>query len=174
MPDASLSEALKEAMASAPAGQIIYLTLEIRHAGLVEPIRAVCDWDDLEAYLEEDAPLNGGEEVFFTRYAFDIQKPEVSPTGVPTATLTIDNVSRDIIAAIELVNNSRTPMQCTFREYLSSDLTGPQNDPPLTMEILDITVDVFRVTATLGMPNYRNKRFPTTAYDADTFPGLVL
>lgn len=174
MPDPTLSDALKEAYASAPVGEVIYVTAEFRHSLLESPIRVVCDSKDLEAFLEEDAPENGGEEVFFTRYAFDLQKPEVSATGVPTATLTIDNVSREIVAAIETVCTSRESLKVTFREYLQSDLSKPQNDPPITMEVLDITADMFRITAQIGMPNYANKRFPTTAYTTEVYPGLVL
>lgn len=173
MPDSTLSQALKEAYASAPSGQIIYITLELRHSLLTEPIRVVCDKTDLEAYLEPDAPLNPGEEVFFRRYAFDLQRPEVSPSGIPTAQLTIDNVSREITAAIETVLSSSEPIKATFREYLSTDLSGPQNDPPMHMDVLEIKADVFRVTATIGFQNLMNKKFPTVSYTSDVFPSLA-
>lgn len=173
MPDASMSEALAEAYACAPRGVVIYHTLEIWHPSFSAPIRIVRDDVDLTAYLESDAAHNPGEEVTFVRYAFDFQKPEVSSTGIPTMAITIDNVSRLIAASIESALGTTDVVTVTYREYLSSDLTGPQNDPPTTLSITDITVDAFRITATCGYPDLMNRKFPTLEYNADDFPGLV-
>lgn len=173
MPDPTLSAALKEAYASAPRGQVIYLTMELRHSLLTAPIRVVLDYEDLDAYLEEDAPIEPGEQVLFRAYAFDLQRPEVSTQGWPTITLTIDNVDRMIVAAIETVLGSSEPIKATFREYLSTDLSGPHNDPPMHLEVMDITADVFQVTATLGFPNYMNKKFPTLGYTSELCPSLA-
>lgn len=173
MPDPTLSEALKEAYASAPAERVIYITFELRHSLLLAPIRVVLGRDDIEAYLEADAPANPGELVFFHRYVFDLVRPEVGPSGVPTMTLTIDNVSRDIMAGIEATMVSQEAVVGTFREYLSDDLSGPQNDPPMHMEVMDISADVYQITLVLGFPNYQNKRFPTIAYDAEIYTSLA-
>lgn len=172
MPDSTLSQAIKEAYASATPDPV-YITVELRHPNLSQPIRVVCDHVDLVATLEDTAPVNAGQSVTFQPYAFDLKKPEVTPAGVPTAELVIDNVSREIVAAIEEVLYSQTTVKATFREYVASDLTGPQNDPPMHMDVLSITADVFQVKATLGFANMQNKKFPTLAYEADTFPSLA-
>ena len=173
MPDVTLSEAIKEARASAPRGVVEYHTLEIYHPTFTTPIRIVQDRADLTAYLEADAPRNGGEEVTFLAYAFDLVPPEVSATGIPTMQITIDNVSRLIAASIENALGSTDLVTVIYRNYLSNDLTGPQNDPPVTLDITAITVDAFRITATCGFPDLMNKRFPTREYSAEDFPGLV-
>lgn len=173
MPDSTLSDAIKEAYAT--AGDVpIYPTLEFRHPAFSTPIRVVRDRNDLTAKLESDAPVNAGEYVTFLGYAFDFLKPEVSTTGVPQMTITIDNVSRLITAAIEESLASAEVVKVTYREYLANDLTGPQNDPPITADVISITADVFKITAVVGFPTLTNRRFPTLEYDADTFPGLVL
>lgn len=172
MPDPTLSQALKEAYA-AGGQEPVLLTLELRHSLLDAPIRVVLDHADLTAYLEADAPENPGEEVTFVSFPFDFTWPEVSPSGIPTSTLVIDNVDRAITAALELTNTSNERIQCTSREYLPSDLSGPQNDPPFTSEIQDVNVDVFQAKATLGQPNYKNKKFPTQEYTTEVFPGLA-
>ena len=172
MPDSTLSQALKEAYA-AGGQEPVLLTLEMRHSLLGAPIRVVLDNTDLTASLEDDAPENPGEEVTFVAYEFDFTYPEISPSGIPTSTLIIGNVDRAITAALELTNTSREMVLCTVRQYLPSDLLGPQNDPPLTMEIHDVNVDVFQAKATIGLPNYRNKRFPTQEYTTEIFPGLA-
>ena len=173
MTDTTLSQAIKEAYASAPADLVIYHTLELRHSAFTSPIRVVRDWADLTCTLEASAPANPSEEVTFIRFAFDFTKPEVSASGVPQLTIEMDNVDRAIVANIEAALASTDMVQATYREYISSDLSGPQNDPPIHMTIMSITADVFRVKAVAGFPDLMNRRFPTTEYDSETFPGLV-
>jgi len=172
VPDSTLSQAIMEAYASAPDDPI-YHTLELRHPAFTTPIRVVRDWADLTATLEASAPANPGETVTFVRFAFDFTKPEVSASGVPQLTIEIDNVDRAIVANIEAALTTADMVQATYREYLGSDLSGPQNDPPIHMTIMSITADVFRVRATAGFPDLMNRRFPSTEYDSETFPGLV-
>jgi hypothetical protein len=61
----------------------------------------------------------------------------------------------------------------TYREYIDSDLTEPQNDPPIHADIISITATVATVTAVVGFPNLTNRKFPTLAYTAEQFPGLI-
>lgn len=173
MPDPTLAQAIREAYASAPANVVIYHTLELRHPAFSTPIRVVRDHADLTARLEAGAPANPGEWVTFMAFAFDFTRPEVSPQGVPQCTIEIDNVSRLIVANIEAALTTTDLVQCTYREYISTDLTGPQNDPPIHMTIMSIRADVFRVRAVAGFPDLVNRRFPTREYDAETFPGLI-
>lgn len=174
MPDSTLSQAIREAYAAAPAGVVIYHTLELRHPAFSTPIRVVRDWADLTCTLEADAPSDPGASVTFVRFAFDFTKPEVSASGVPQLTIEIDNVDRSIVANIEAALTTTDMVQATYREYLSSDLSGPQNDPPIHMTIMSITADVFRVKAVAGFPDLVNRRFPSLEYSSETFPGLVL
>ncbi len=173
MPDPSLSDAIREAYAFAPAGVIHYDTLEFRHPAFSTPIRVVRDNRALTARLEADAPQDAGVEVTFVGYAFDFVRPEVGPDGVPQFTIEIDNVSRDIAAHIELALASRQLIEVTYRAYLSTDLDGPSNDPPLTLTLQRITATPFRVSAVASYVNVANKRFPGQDYDAERFPGLI-
>jgi hypothetical protein len=174
MPDPSLSQAIKEAYASAPADVIVYHTLELWHSAFTQPIRVVRDDADLVATLESTAPRNSAQPVTFVAFAFEFSRPEVTSDGVPQVVLEIDNVSREILAAVEAAVGHADPIEVIYREFISSDLSAPQNDPPLTLTILGITADVFRVRATAGFTNLTNKRFPAQDYSADRFPGLVL
>lgn len=173
MPDSTLSEAIREAHASCPVGLITYFTLEIRHPTLTEPIRIVRDNAPLTAYLEADAPEDPGAEVTFLAYAFDFQKPEVGPNGSPVMPVTIDNVGRDITIALENAVASTDVIEITYREYLSTDLTGPQNDPPIHMELKSVSCDVFRVSAQAGFPDRATRKFPTLEYTTESHPGLA-
>ena len=174
MPDISLSEAIREAYASAP-GRVIYHTIEIRHASLTHPIRLVLGNDNIEARLEAGAPANPGEIVTFIRYYFRFTKPEVSPEGVPTLEIEIENIDRMITAALIEVSKSQTPTKATYREFLDTGLTvGPENDPPTHMDISSATASPLSVVAVAGFPNLMNRKFPSQEYDAEVWPGLVV
>lgn len=168
MPDSTLSQALKEAYAASPSNAPVYHTLEINHPAFSQPIYVVRDYQDLNANLEDGTPVT------FLRFAFNLVKPEVSATGVPQFTVEIDNVSRDILANVQLAMGSTEQIKMTYREYLASDLSGPQNDPPMTAVLSQITADVFKVRATASFGDYSNKRFPNDEYTAERFPGLVI
>lgn len=173
MPDATLTQAIKEAYASAPANVVIYSTMELNHPGFTQPIRVVNDRDSLEATLEATAPVNPSQKVLFAAYAFRFNKPEVTANGLPQISLEIDNVDRSIVAAIEQAILTPDPITVIYREFISTDLSAPQNNPPIQLTVLSINATVFVVKATAGYQNFMNTRFPTTAYDSINYPGLV-
>lgn len=173
MPDAVLSAAIKEAYASAPA-DIIYHTLEIWHPAFTVPIRVVRDQADLSARLEAGAPRDAGLVVSFVAFAFDLVPPEVSSAGGPRCRIEIDNVSRDILANIELTVGDPAVIKVIYRAFLQSALLdGPENDPPMEMDLLSISADVFRIRAEAGFNDLANKRFPARDYTSEIFPGLI-
>ena len=173
MSDDTLSQAIKEAYASAPANVVIYHTMELWHPAFTTPIRVVRDYADLTATLESTAPRNASEAVTFIAFNFDFTKPEVSAAGIPQITITMDNVDRSIVANIESALGSTELVSVIYREFISTDLSSPQNNPPLSMTIMSVTADVFKVTAVAGFPNLMNKRFPTTEYSTEVFTGLA-
>lgn len=167
MPDPTLAEALKEAYAAAPSNAVIYHTITLDHSTFATPLYLVRDRVDLNATLET------GEAVTFTGYAFDFKRPEVSIGGLPQLVVEIDNVNQAILAAVQAASAATDPVTLTYREYLSTDLTAPANDPPMELTLSNVKANVFRVSATATFGDYVNKRFPTQTYDPDRFPGLV-
>jgi hypothetical protein len=173
-----LRQAIKEAYASAPSGVIIIHTLEFRHPSFRDQynqptaIRAVLGYDDLEACLESDAPLNAGEYVTFIRMAFELELPSVEHLAVPELSISIDNVSRDIEDNLMLAAASPYAIEVTYRPYLNTDLSQPQMNPPLTMVLTSAEADDFRVTARASFGNASNILCPREIYTADRFPGL--
>ena len=182
MTDTSLSEALKEAYASAPANTIIYSTIEMWHSAFTTPIRVVRAYTDITAQLESTAPRDPGAIVTFVAFSFDITRPEVVSDSIPQITITIDNVSREVLANIEKTIGTYETIKIIYREYIGIDGNtsnlgqgyGPENNPPIELTVLGITADVHKITATAGFPNLNNKKFPTTAYDSTVFTGLSI
>lgn len=173
MSDPTLSEAIKEAYASAPADVILYHTLEIWHSNFTTPIYVVRDFADLNATKEAAAARDASTQVTFVGFAFELVPPEVDRGGVPQCVIEIDNVSREILANIEAAMGSDESITVIYRAYLSDDLTGPENDPPLELTIMSITADPFKVRAVAGFGSLANTRFPKLDYSSEVFPGLI-
>jgi len=176
---ADLSEALKEAYASNPVGQVIVETLEFRHPAFVDDngnpaaFRVVNQNEDVFATLEVTAPLQGGQTVQFQAFAFDVQLPGFQEGETPTLKITIDNVGRELTAQLEAATSSQAPVEVTYRPYLLTDLTGPQMDPPITMEVLSASVSLLQIEFDCSLDDVSNVAFPRRLYTPDAFPGLV-
>jgi hypothetical protein len=179
MPSDALSQALKEAYASAPSDSVILHTLELRHPSFKDEdgkqiaVRVVRDHQDLVARLEPTAPLNPGERVTFVAMGFDLELPPIDTAPVPEITLTLDNVSREIITHLEAAASSQAKIEITYRPYLSDDLEGPQMDPPFTLVLTEVSATATSVTGRARMLDVGNKAFPGDTYSAKRFPGLT-
>lgn len=201
MPDPSLSEAIREAYASAPSDVVILHTLEIRHPSFTAPIRVVRNHADtaswvalggapvqavlgalapadramvgLVARLEADAPADGGALVAWVALAFDLDLPPVDTVPVPEITVTLDNVGREITDALDAAAISQDRIEITYRPYLSTDIEGPQMDPPITMMLTEVEATPLQVTGRARMLDVGNKAFPARFYTATDFPGLA-
>ena len=170
---ATYSEALKEALASAPVREIIYHTLELHHPAFTEPARLVQGYSDIDARLESDAPQDAGQIVTFIGAAWDFKLAKVAEGGVPELKLTFDNVSRQISDYLRLASESQSPVTARYRIFLDSQLlAGPQNDPPYTLEIRDAEAGLYRVECTAGMPDVFNSAFCRVIYTTATNPSL--
>jgi len=179
MPDVTLEQALKEAYASAPSDVVILHTLEFRHPNFVDEfnlpsaIRVVLDHSDHLLTLESDAPLNAGQTVTFVKFAFDFTLPEVRSSATPEIMISMDNVSRDIEDNLALAVASPYKVEVTYRPYLSTDTSAPQMDPPLTLTLVHVEADDFKVTARASYGDAANKAFPSELYTSTRFPGLI-
>lgn len=177
----TLTAAIKEAYASAPQDIVVLHTLEILHpsfrndAGQAVSVRVVLDHVDHNLKLEAGAPLNGGQTVLFTPFYFSISlPPEEKESGVPEAIIAIDNATREIVAQLERAVTTKDVITVIYRAYISNDTAaGPQNDPPLLLDLKDVQANVTRVTARAVHHDPRNRRFPALDYTAAQFPGLA-
>lgn len=179
MPNNTLSQALREAYASAPSDLVILHTLELRHPSFIDDdgnptaIRVVRDNEDLNAKLEATAPINGGETVLFVAMGFELELPSIDTAPVPEISITLDNVTREIVKHLDGAAESQDKIEVTYRPYLSDDLEGPQMDPPMSLVLTEVSADSYRVTGRARMLDVGNKAFPSQTYTAKRFPGLT-
>lgn len=179
MPDPTISEALAEAYASAPANEVILHTIELLHPAFIDDfgevtgVRVVRDNVNHSLTLEAGAPLHAGQVVEFVGMAFDFSRPDVLPDGSPVVQIEVDNVSRELMRHLDAAAASPDPVTLIYREYLASDPSGPQNDPPLQLTLLSVSADTLRVRGQAGFVQVANRRFPNVDYTPESFPGLV-
>jgi hypothetical protein len=173
VPDPTYKAALAEAYASAPANVVELVTIELRHPAFADPIRVVLDDADHMLTLEASAPANPGQSVLWQAFSFSVERPEISENAAPELVIEMDNVSREIEANIRASLATREKVQATFRVYLSTDPSGPQNDPPMHLTVHHIKATDLRVTARAGFGDIATRHFPAEDYTTERFPGLV-
>lgn len=201
MPDPNLTAAIREAYASAPSDVVTLHTIELLHPAFTEPVRVVRNHADqktwqalggaavdavldgmeekarrnvgLVARLEASAPENGGQMVAFIALAFDIDLPEVNTSAAPEAVVTVDNVDEEINRQLERAATGTEKIRAIYRPYLSTDIEGPQADPPMILTLGDVTVTDMQMSAPAGFPDVGNRAFPNETYTARRFRGLA-
>ncbi|MBR3662339.1 MAG: DUF1833 family protein, partial [Alphaproteobacteria bacterium] len=84
----------------------------------------------------------------------------------------LDNVSTELIQYLDNAIETQDMIEMTYRPYLSNDKSCPQMNPPITLVITDIQVDILKITATARMMDIGNKSFPSENYTVKKYPGL--
>jgi len=168
MPNDAYSEAIKEAYASAPTDIVIIDTFEISHpslpGGTMWLSKTLVDY----TLTLEDGVTNQ----LFSATGFEFKLPAAGENGLQELDIVIDNVDRRVSDFMDAVKDSKDPVKLTYRPYLSTDLTAPQLDPPLVLNLTDVKADVFKVTARATFADLLNKKHPLEMYTRARFPSL--
>jgi hypothetical protein len=156
----TISEELKELYASSGTDVILH-TLTFIHSSWAAPLYLVSDFQDLTANLEDS-----GIEVTFSKFAFEVTGPSSDGKGSRRLGITLDNVSREVMVLLNQAVTAQTqvPIEVIYRIYISSDLTGPQNNPPLRLWLKDISCTNQRITGTAEVVGLINRKFPSINY----------
>lgn len=150
--------------ASAPSGQVILPTLEILVPGY-DPIRVVAAFEDLTATLET------AETVTFSQGPFEYRRPAKDTSGNQILSFAIANVTGEAQKAVEFALESDVEVPVNYREFLSTDLTAPANNP-IKMILRGGQFEGMMVQIEAGYFDLLNCAWPRYRYTADVFPGL--
>lgn len=165
MPSASLTDAIKEAYVLVPSDIAILETLEFIHPSITT-IRICKDRVDHDFTLEDMSV-----ETFEGR-SFDFKLPSSNDTGLKELGLIVDNMDHVISDTIDSVKGSTTPLKVKYRAYLEDDLTTPQNNPPIILEVRNMNLDGPLCSIVAKFVDFTNKKFLTIMYTRDRFPSL--
>lgn len=179
MADESMTEALKEAYATAPADDVAIACLELAHpsfvneAGQPDSAWATPNEVPIDATLEPDAPVRPGETVRFTSVAFRLKMAPIDTTAKPQLQLQIDNVSRFLIPQLDRAAADYRPITLRVRTYLESDLSIPQKLPVPAFTLSDVKANLLTCVCTARIDMDFGGAFPKRTYTAEEFPALV-
>lgn len=169
----TLSEALQEAAAVAPAGRAMLWAYELWHPTRAAPIRFVNAIEPLSATLEADAPRNPSTEVEFDACPVQMQRPEESDTAAsPTVALSRPDVAALWKPALDDARGSLEPWVLIERVYASDDTSTPAMLPPLTYEITDIELAGAGASLTAAFGDFVSTAVPRTTFRRKDYPGL--
>lgn len=174
-----MSDALKECYASQPVDEFSLDTIELLHPSFVNDdgtatsILAVRAFESWFCTLEVDAPLRPGQTLEFLPIPFDITETGFADGEVPKLVFSISNVSRLVSASLERAIAMTDPITLIYRQYLNTDTTVPQTDPPVIMELTSATSSTTTVSGTATLSDVHNWPFPWQRYTTERFPGLV-
>jgi hypothetical protein len=172
--------AWEEAEATAPPQVTVYNTIELQHPAFLSgsplaevPIRCVTGVHDATNFgIEDGAVFNGGEMAAFQAIPFFAERPEFAEGRTPECDITIDNIAREVSGYLEAAVQVKADLVAIFRQYRSDDVTEPCYGP-IEFVIRKVTVRGTSVTGKARLDDLANKRFPSTVYSVDEFPGLM-
>lgn len=166
----SLPNDLAEAYTIAPTDVVIVETIELQHPSFVDD-----NGDPTSIYVAVNQPDSTFEGVDYVGLAVEWTEPEVRPDGDVTASITLDNVGREIVPSLERAIEDGSRIQMIVRTYLSTIPNTAQRTLTMTLENVQIP-NQYKITGTLIFRGLNNKTFPAASniYTLDKYPGLAL
>jgi hypothetical protein len=163
-----ISDALKAVYTTAPVARTYVETLSLEHVSLPATRYITNQRDGWTGTLEDGTTIQVFEYV-----PFAVVPPQAAGEGQISLQVAIDNADRALMENLETLSLvPTTPIILTYRVYLSDDSTIVQNDPPMVLNVTNVTASQFLITFEAGLTNLRNRPFPSKLYTVDKFPGL--
>lgn len=152
------SSAARENLLATSADEPFLVLLEITHADLAVPVRVV---NDVQAITS-----NGAE---FIGCPFDITLPDDVSGQMPQATLSIDNIGRDLTEWLEYSRGGQGA-RCRIMQVMRSDPDLIEFD--MTLDLTNMVISNTKVTGILGFENILNRAGTIPTFTPKTAPGL--
>lgn len=165
MPHPLLSEALKEAYASASTEVDVIETLQLTDE--TENDIFICSGN-----IPQPLMLSPGVYRTFQPYPFKVSKDVgISDTGTATITVSVENVNGLVSDFLRKTRAADRTVYVLMRTYIDG-VDGPQNSRPIKLELTGADITLSGVTLTASTPDVVNKAFPNAYYSYTSYPGL--
>jgi hypothetical protein len=175
MTDTTLSDALKEAYASAPSDVRIIDTIGIWWSGLATVIyfyRGSTGDAMVDGVWTKQFTIETSASVTMYSMPFDITLPNVnSDTGL-RGQLSVDGVSREVAEQFLTAIESGSSVQVTYRAYLEGFETDGPQQTPIAFGLTNVSVNAKSVSGDITVPIRGNRKFPKDLYTVERFPSL--
>jgi len=165
----SRSAALLEAYATAISNDPVIPVLTFRHSTMEGgSINLVQAFNDMTLPLSE-----GGEPEYCKAAGIKFSLPAKSKEGFADLNLVIANTDMQVSDALKAARSvPNEPIITEYREYLKSNLTKPQIDPPIELSLSGAKISPFEVSATATVADIINKTFLSDIYESTIFKTL--
>lgn len=162
----TLSNAAKAALYAQSTDEAFIILVTINHSTFTDPVRVASDPLELLPVAGVRGVISRGEEFVFL--PFNIELPAQDDSGVAKARLSVDNISREIVAAVRTATSA---LSINIEIVLASD--------PDTVEVsiedfrLDrVTYDALTVSGDISVEYFDLEPFPARRFTPSDFPGL--
>ena len=165
----TVSSAARQAMYDQSTEEVFVLLLEISNEDdPSQPIRTAMDSLDLDSKLTVDGTDTHASAVTFAGGFFGIELPEEAGENISSVRLSIDNVDREIVAAIRRASEPpEVRMWIVLRSSPDVVEAGPYY---FVLEGSEYSAAV--VTGELSFEDITNRRFPKHEFTPHLTPGL--
>lgn len=162
----NLSNAAKQAIFAQQTDEVFILLVTIEHENFTDPIRVASDPKQVLPDAGVRGVVSRGEEYVYL--PFTINLPMQDDTGVARASISIDNISREIVAA---VRKATSALSITIEVVLASDVeTLEMSIPDFRLE--RVTYDALTVSGDISVEYYDLEPFPARRFTPSDFPGV--
>jgi hypothetical protein len=143
---------------STEASEFPLILLEISHADLDTPIRVVNDMQD----VTHDGDI-------FTAIAFRVTLPDDKSQGTPKASLSIDNIGKELVAWLELADGGKGAT-VRMMQILRSDPDVVEFE--ITMNLSNVKMTPIEISGDLSYEDLLNRPGTAVQYRPSNSPGL--
>jgi hypothetical protein len=154
----SISATAKRAIFAGQTGEVFVCLLTLSHPSLDVPIR-VCN----------DAVSVTSNAVEFIPYPFQLVLPDEDDGVAPQVTLEIDNVDRQIVAAVRRANGEPISVELSIVLASQPDIVEAG---PFSFKLRSVNYDKSVVSGTLQFEDLLNEPMPGDTMTPSRFPGL--
>lgn len=163
--DIGVNTNFNEAIHARSTDEVFLYLITIDHEDLVEPIYISNDTRDTLGTGQKGVISNGIEFVYIP---FQFILPTLEKDSIPKAKISIDNVTREIVAAIINIQN---PPDVRIQIALASDPNTIEYDLS-GFKIASVTYDAMTIEGDLTVEQYFNEPYPSVKFTPSRFPGL--
>lgn len=151
----SLSLTARRAIYDQDTAEVFLILLTLSHPNWVAPVRVVHNTQNITS--------RGNE---YLAFPFLINLPDDTAESVPEVTLTIDNVSREIVAQVRSISTSP---DVTLEIVLASS-PNTLEAGPFAFKLTRVTYNALTVEGVLSHEDILNEPFPGDSITPEHFP----
>lgn len=162
----SLSTRARNAMFAQQTSEVFIVLLTISHPSFDDDIRVSSDPFELLPIANVRGVVSRSKEYVFI--PFDIILPQQDDTNVARATLSVDNIGREIVSAVRTADSA---VNVKIEVVLASDVDTPEISLD-GFQLSSVSYDAFTVSGELSMEYYDLEPFPSLRFTPPDFPGI--